>query len=208
MMKHSRILKISAAVMAVLFVLGLDSSIAAQGRGNGGNRGGGSAGGMGRPSGVGVDRGMGRASDRSGGRADDGWGTASDRSNGRRDAGIDRARDRGENRSARVPDDNELNRYRGISKKLGITPEELRSRYLAASALNPDLSFGRFISANVVADNLHARYPSVTTAAILDGLQNGRSLGESLRDLRVLPEDAKAAEKEAKRRIKESREDD
>lgn len=207
-MKYSLILKLGAAVIAVVFVLCLDSSILAQGRGNGGSRGGGNAGGMGRPAGTGVDRGIGRASDRSGGRADDGWGTASDRSNGRRDAGIDRARNGGENRSARVPDDRELNRYRGISKKLGITPEELRSRYLAASALNPDLNFGRFVSAHVVADNLNARYPDVTPDAILLRMQDGDSLGESLRELRVLPEDAKAAEKEAKRRIKESREDD
>ena len=205
-MKLSQILRMSAVVMAAVFVLSLDSSVFAQGR-SGGNRGGGNAGGMGRPSGAGVDRGMGRASERSGGRSNDGWGTASDRSNGRSDAGIDRARARGENRSANVPDDRELNRYRGISRKLGISPEELRSRYVAASALNPDLNFGRFVSAHMVADNLNARYPNVTSAAILDGLQNDRSLGETLRDLRVLPEDAKAAEKEAKRRIKESRDD-
>ncbi len=139
--------------------------------------------------------------------ANDGWNTASDKSNGRRDEGIERARAQSANRDRALknaPDGNELNRYRGISKKLGTTPEALRARYVAAATANPDLKFGQFVSANVVADNLRGRYPGVTTSAILTGLQNGDSLGQTLKTLRVPSETAKRAEKEAKQRIKDS----
>lgn len=103
-----------------------------------------------------------------------------------------------------APDDTELNRYRGISKKLGTTPEALRARYVAASTLNPDLKFGQFVAANVVASNLNGRYPGVTTSAILLRMQDGDSLGQALKDLRVDGDTAKRAEKEAKQRIKDS----
>ena len=81
-----------------LLVLLLATGAFAQGRGGGrgggggrGSGGGGSHGG-GPPDGVGVDRGLGNASERSGGRSDDGLGNASTRSNGRSDAGLERAR--------------------------------------------------------------------------------------------------------------------
>jgi len=198
-------LSITTLVIAFILIAG-NLSVNAQGRGRGG--GGGrpaTAGGNGGSGGV--DRGLGTASTRSGGRADDGWATASERSNGRRDAGIDRAREQRMNRERALrnsPDDNELNRYRGISKKLGMTPEALRSRYIAAATLDPDLKFGQFVSANVVADNLGRRYPGVTTSAILAGMRNGDSLGQTLKRLRVSSETAKQAEKDAKQRVKDS----
>ena len=201
-MKLTRNISLWIVALALLFVLSADASLYGQGRGRGG--GGGRS--MGNPGG-GVDRGLGTASTRSGGRADDGWSTASDRSNGRRDNGIERARAQGVNRDRALrnsPDNNELNRYRGISKKLGVTPEELRARYISAATLDPDLKFGQFVSANVVADNLRGRYPGVTTPAILAGLRNGDSLGHTLKNLRVPSETAKRAEKEAKQRIKDS----
>jgi len=196
----------SSLSLALLFVLSAGADLYGQGRGRGGGSGGG------RPStspsgGSGVDRGLGTASSRSNGRANDGWNTASDKSNGRRDDGIERARSQGANRDRALknaPDGNELNRYRGISKKLGTTPEALRARYVAAATANPDLKFGQFVSANVVADNLRGRYPGVTTSAILTGLENGDSLGQTLKTLRVPSEAAKRAEKEAKQRIKDS----
>ena len=204
----------AAMLFAVLFVGSID--VSAQGRGGGGGRpagagGGAGGGGMGggRPAGVGqpgggmggVDRGLGTASERSRGRSDDGLGNASSRSNGRSDAGLDRARANGapENGS------NELRRYTGLSRKLDMTPETLMASYEAALVANPDLKWGQFVAANVVADNLNARYPSITSAAILEGLANGDSLGETLERLGLGEEQAEEAEKAAKREIKESK---
>jgi len=116
---------------------------------------------MGSP---GVDRGLGNASSRSSGRSDAGLGNASSRSNGRSDAGIDRARLARDN--ANRMSDTELNRFRGLSKKLGTTPSEMRARYQSALLANPDLTFGNFVAANVIADNLHSRVPAVTSSAI------------------------------------------
>lgn len=115
--------------------------------------------------------------------------------------GLDRARANGapENGS------NELRRYTGISRKLETTPEELRASYEGALAANPDLKWGQFVAANVVADNLGGRYPNITSAAILEGLANGDSLGRTLKNLGLGEEQAEEAEKAAKREIKESR---
>ena len=83
--------------------------------------------------------------------------------------------------------DKDLNRYKGLSKKLGTTPEEMRARYQAALINNPDLSYGNFVSAHMAADNLGDRYPNVTSDAILIGMSRGRSLGQTLQDLKVAP---------------------
>jgi hypothetical protein len=101
--------------------------------------------------------------------------------------------------------DTELNRYRGLSKKLGTTPEQMRAAYQAALMANPDLRYGQFVAANVVADNLHSRYPGVTSSSILAGLANGDSLGRTLRSLGVGGDEAKAVEKDANRKIKEAK---
>ena len=203
------------ATFALSFVLFASADVLAQGRGGGGrpagagggNGGGGrpsgvgQPGGMGRPTGAGVDRGLGTSSTRSGGRADTGRGNASTRSNGRSDAGLDRARAGG------APDrgSEELRRYTGISRKLGTTPEALRTRYEAALAANPDLSWGQFVAANMIADNLGGRHPRITSAAILSGLQNGDSIGETLQNLGLGEEQAEQVEKDAKREIKASK---
>jgi len=198
-MKFSKLLLFTAMVL-VLSVAGIN----AQGRGGGGNRGGG--GGMGgsmgggRPtSSPGIDRGIDMSSDRSMGRSDKGRSTASDRSNGRSDNGMNTARNAGN-----APSDRELPKFNGISKKLGTTPADLRTAYQAALAANPDLKFGEFVSANVVASNLNKRFPNVTTSAILLGLQNDRSLGQTLRDLGVGSDAAKTAMKNAKEEIRDS----
>jgi len=100
----------------------------------------------------------------------------------------------------------ELNRFRGIAHKLNTTPEALQAQFLAANTANPDLKFGQFVAANVVASNLNARHPNITSSAILAGLQNGRSLGETLRDLGLSKDEAKSAKSLAERQIKHSRE--
>lgn len=202
---------IAVAAFALAFAVFAAADVSAQGRGGGrpagaGGGGGrpagvGQPGGMGQPGGFGVDRGLGTSSTRSRGRADDGRGNASDRSNGRSDVGLDRARAGG----APERNSDELRRYTGISKKLDTTPEALRTSYEAALAANPDLRWGQFVAANVIADNLGTRFPNITSAAILTGLQNGDSLGETLEKLGLGEEQAELAEKEAKREIKASK---
>ena len=129
-----------------------------------------------------------------------GLGRASTNSNGRSDTGIDRARNASQ--AANSVSDNELNRYRGLSKKLGTTPDQMRAAYHAALMANPNLTYGQFVAANVVADNLHSRFPSITSTAILAGLANGRSLGQTLRDLGLTSDQAKVAKQTADDQIK------
>ena len=193
-------------VFAIVAILSVSDLASAQGRGGGrpagagGGNGGGRPATAGQPSGMGVDRGISTSGTRSDGRADTGRGNASTRSTGRSDAGLDRARTgRG---NGQVPEDAELRRYTGISRKLGVTPEALRTSYEEALALNPDLTWGQFVSANVVADNLGTRHPNITSAAILAGLRDGDSLGETLQRLGLGEEQAEDAEKAVKREIK------
>lgn len=192
-------LMFAGSLLALVLFAGIDSSVLGQGRSGGGGR----PSTAGPPAGAGVNRGIDTAGSRSNGRSDDGFGTASTRSNGRSDAGLGRAEmGRG---NATMPSDKELRRYTGISKKLDMTPEALRTSYEAALAANPDLTWGQFVSANVVADNLSGRFPAITSAAILTGLQNGDSLGKTLRNLGLGDQEAEDAEKAAKREIKESK---
>jgi hypothetical protein len=195
-MQFRSYLGIVSLAVAIIICLGADSSLLAQGRG------GGRPAGTGQPTGnPGVGRGLGTASTMSNGRSDTGLGNASTRSNGRSDSGLNTARNGG--RPGDLPPDNELNRYRGISKKLGSTPAEMKAAYEAALATNPNLKFGQFVAANVVADNLGGRNSKITSSAIFAGLANGDSLGKTLQNLGVLKEDAKRAEKDANRKINE-----
>jgi len=188
------------AVFAAALLLCVATDSYAQGRGNGG--GGGRPATAGPPSGAGgggINHGLGTASTNSNGRSDTGLGTASTRSNGRSTTGLDRARLASAN--ANRMSDNELNRYRGLSRKLGTTPEEMRARYQAALLANPDLNYGNFVAANVIADNLNGRFPNVTSNNILAGLANGHSIGETLRNLRLTKEQAKIAQRDAEDKI-------
>ncbi len=199
------------ALAILILVSGATVSASAQGRGRGGGGGGGNSGGGGGNSGrgngpsvgSGVDRGLGTASTRSGGRSDDGLGTASARSNGRSDTGLERARAAREN-SRRA--DEELREHPGIANELHISHSELRNQYEAALLTNPNLKFGQFVAANMLARNLGTRQPNITTDAILYGLQSGKSIGQTLQSLGLSSSEAKVAERNAKRRIKESRE--
>lgn len=188
--------------LALMFLMVLD--INAQGRGGGpppGAGGGRPAGvGGGPPSGVGVDRGLGNASSRSNGRSDDGLNNADMRSNGRSTTGLDRARLASQN--ANAMSDTDLNRYRGLSKKLGTTPEQMRAAYQAALMQNPDLKYGQFVAANVVADNLSGRFSGITSQAILTGMANGDSLGRTLQNLGLSKQQSKDAERNADDEIK------
>ena len=190
------------AVFSAALLLCVATGSYAQGRGNGNGGGGGRPATAGPPSGAGgggINHGLGTASTNSNGRSDTGLGTASTRSNGRSTTGLDRARLASAN--ANRMSDNELNRYRGLSRKLGTTPEEMRARYQAALIANPDLTYGNFVAANVIADNLGGRFPNVTSSNILGGLANGDSIGETLRNLRLTKEQAKIAQRDAEDKI-------
>jgi hypothetical protein len=191
---------LAALALACVFALGGQTSASAQGRGRGG--GGGAGRGGGPPAGVGVDRGIGRSSDSSMGRADTGRGNASDRSGGRSDAGLERARMQRDN--ARRADE-DLRDHPEMAARLHTTANDLREGYNAALVTNPDLKFGQYVAATRLASNLGARHPNVTREAILAGLAGGRSIGRTLRDLGIGSDEAKEAERRAEREIKESR---
>lgn len=196
----------SKLVLTCLLVLVVATTAFAQGRGRGGGAGGGrgsgGSNGGGPPSGVGVDRGLGNASSRSNGRSDDGLSNASSRSNGRSDDGIERAR-RASSNLRRADDD--LRDHPGVPRALHTNANDLRSGYQAALATNPDLSFGNYVSATRLGQNLNRRFPNVTRDAILSGLASGRSLGQTLQDLGLNSDESKAARKQADAEIKAAR---
>ena len=190
---HIKIKSLAILSFTCVMVVGLQTSISAQGRGRGQG---------GPPAGTGVGRGIGTSSTSSNGRADTGRSTASDRSNGRSSAGLDRAALQREN-SAQA--DKELNDHPDMATNLHTTANDLRSGYKAALLTNPNLKFGQYVAATRLAANLGGRYPNVTTNAILAGLANGSSIGRTLQNLGVGKNDAKNAEKITDREIKDAR---
>jgi len=95
--------------------------------------------------------------------------------------------------------------FRGIAAKLNTTPDALESAYQTAKQANPKLTHGQFVAANMLANNLGSKNPSITTQAILDGLQSGKSIGQTLQSLGLSAKDAKEAERAAARDAKEAR---
>ena len=98
-----------------------------------------------------------------------------------------------------APKGNSSDSFKGIAAKLGIMPDALQSAYEAAKQANPKLSRGQFVSANMVAHNLSAKNPAITTQAILSGLQSGKSMGQTLQGLGLSAKDAEDAERQARR---------
>jgi len=193
--------KLFLALIVSLLAVAMHTSAFSQGRS--GSRGGGApTGAGGPPSGVGVDRGLGRSSGASAGRADTGRGNASDRSNGRSDAGLDRARTASQNLH---DGDNDLRNHPGIANSLHVNANDLRAGYQAALVTNPNLKFGQFVAATRLGQNLGSRNPAITRDAILAGLANGKSIGQTLQDLGLSHTAAKDAVKQADRANKESR---
>ena len=187
--KHFRIF--ARLIFASMLALAISSVALAQrggGRPAGGPGGGGP--GMGGPgrSDTGFPTGVERG-------PRDGNSNAPDRGR-RRDGGQDnsnRSRDNGNNA------DRDAHRLEGIAHRLNTTPDQLRSQYQAALASNPNLKFGQFVAANLVANNLNAAHPNITTAAILSGLSSGKSLGETLQSLGLSADEAKDAERAARK---------
>src|SRR5712692_2439950 len=108
-MGRSLLRKLAGLTLASLLILGVSALASAQGRGRG-SSGGRSAG---PPSGP-----------------PPGLGTASRNTGGRSDEGLARAGNRGSG----LPSGNELNRFRGIARKLNTTPQALETQFLAARA--------------------------------------------------------------------------
>jgi hypothetical protein len=185
-----------------LAILMLASTSFAQGKGHGGGGGGGMGNGGGPPSGVGVDRGLGNASAKSGGRSDNGVENASMNSNGRSDAGLERARRANENmRNA----DQDLEDHPGLPKTLHVSANSLRNGYQTALTTNPNLTFGNYVAATRVAQNLSPRFPNITRDRILAGLASGRSFGRTLHDLGLSDRETKDAEERAREEIKQAK---
>jgi hypothetical protein len=115
---------------------------------------------------------------------------------------LDRARAASENAKQA---DKELRENPGLAKGMNMSANELRSGYQAALATNPNLKFGQFVAANRIARNHGTRNPNITTAAILGGLADGKSIGQTLQALGMKSHEAKEAEKTADREIKESK---
>ena len=92
--------------------------------------------------------------------------------------------------------------FRGIASKLNTTSEALETAYKTAVAANPKLTRGQFIAANVLAQNLGSKNPSITTQAILDGLKSGKSIGKTLQNLGLSAKDADKAQDEANSEIR------
>ena len=169
-----------------------------KGRGGGGGRGSGNAGGP--PAGRGVDRGHDNASSKSGGRSDDGLNNASAKSKGRSDAGLERARQANLRRA-----DDDLRNHPGVPRALHTNANDLRAGYQAALIRNPDLSFGNYVAATRLSQNLGSRHPSITRDAILSGLASGRSMGRTLQDLGLSERDSKEARRRVDDEIKKAK---
>jgi hypothetical protein len=69
-------------------------------------------------------------------------------------------------------------RFKGLSKRLGIPEQKLAARYEIERAANPDLTYGQFVAAHMIAKN----HKGISAGSILDGLRNGRSIGQTLKD--------------------------
>jgi len=185
-----------------LAILMLASTSFAQGKGHGGGVGGGMGNGGGPPSGFGVDRGSDKASAKSGGRSDNGLENASMNSNGRSDAGLERARRANENmRNA----DRDLEDHPGLPHTLHVSANSLRNGYQTALTTNPNLTFGNYVAATRVAQNLSPRFPNITRDSILAGLASGRSFGRTLHDLGLSDRETKDAEERAREEIKQAK---
>ena len=190
-------------LITATFALAFAAHANAQGKGHGGGGGGGrGASPGGPPGGAGVDRGLGQSSDASMGRSDEGRDNASNRSNGRSDAGLERARAASQNLHDA---DNDLSHHPNIANDMHVNANDLRAGYQTALSVNPNLTFGNYVAATRLAQNLGRRNPAITRDAILAGLAKGDSIGKTLRNLGLTSDEAKAAKKRVEGQIKESK---
>jgi hypothetical protein len=188
----------TVSVCLLVLLLATGAFAQGKGRGGGGGRGSGNAGGP--PAGRGADRGSDNASGRSGGRSDDGLNNASKKSNGRSAAGLQRAREANLRRA-----DDDLRDHPRVPRALHTNANDLRAGYEAALLRNPDLSFGNYVAATRLGQNLGSRHSNVTRDAILSGLESGRSIGQTLQDLGLSERESKDARRLADDEIKKAK---
>lgn len=161
--------KIAGLCLALALVLCLGTAAFAQGRGkgNGGGKGRGngssakSSGGL--WSGEFPDYDSGKEKERGG---------KNDKYGKNKDKYKDKDKDKDKNKNK----DTKVNRFRGLAKKLGTTPEALQARYESERYLNPRLTHGQFVAAHMVARN----HRGVSANDILRGLRRGDSIGQTL----------------------------
>lgn len=99
----------------------------------------------------------------------------------------------------------ELNDHPQMATRLNTTANDLRAGYQAALASNPSLKFGQYVAATRLEANLGATNPNITRDAILAGLADGKSIGQTLRDFGLNKHEAQQAKKRAEREFKEAK---
>lgn len=105
----------------------------------------------------------------------------------------------------------ELSKYQGIASKLKTSPEKLleefsdKSNWFAMRMNVFPLTFNKFLLAKFISNNLAAIHPDITTNALIWGLTEHKSYARTMRNLGLSLEEAKSAEKNAEREIKESK---
>lgn len=95
-------------------------------------------------------------------------------------------------------------RFNGLAKKIGMSPESARAWYETERALNPDLTYGQFVAANMIARKHGSRNSLLTTERILTGLRNGGNLGQSVKNLGFRDKDYKKERKRIDKIFKKS----
>ena len=75
----------------------------------------------------------------------------------------------------------------------------------SALNVNPDLTFGNYVAATRLGQNLGSRRPNITRDAILSGLASGRSMGRTLQDLGLSERESKDARRRVDDEIKKAK---
>jgi len=136
------------------------------------------------------------------GRGGGGGGSGGSSRGGRSDTGMGSARLQQQNLEQA---DQELRDHPGMAANLHTSADELRTGYQAALITNPNLKFGQFVAATRLGANLGVKNPNITTSAILTGLASGKSIGQTLQNLGLSKDQAKDAQKQTDKEIKEAK---
>jgi hypothetical protein len=95
-----------------------------------------------------------------------------------------------------------MNRYKGLSKKTGHSPESLWAWYESERSRNPRLTHGQFVAANMIARNPRK---GLTPQTVLDGLRNGDSIGQVLHRRGMTEKEIREERKRVRRLIDDDR---
>ncbi len=110
----------------------------------------------------------------------------------------------GADRNGRGTNPGTSKRFNGLAKKIGMSPERAQVWYETERRLNPDLTYGQFVAANMVARKHGSRYPRLTTKRILRRMQNGDSLGQAVKGLGLKDKDYKKERKRIDKAFKKA----